>query len=71
MHLRKVENSPVRSKISVVDSGFKGYLQDKPMQEISETMEMDCVKFERGCKVILLVDPNGIHKNMMLKISSY
>ena len=26
-------------KISEVDSGFKGHLQDKPMQEILETMD--------------------------------
>ena len=39
MRLRKVENFPVRRKISEVDSGFKEHLQDKPMQEISETMD--------------------------------
>ena len=26
-------------KISEVDFGFKGHLQDKPMQEIQETMD--------------------------------
>ena len=39
MRLRKVENFPVRGKISGVDSGFKGQLQDKAMQEISETTD--------------------------------
>ena len=39
MRLHKVENIPVRGKISKVDSCFKGHLQDKPMQEISETMD--------------------------------
>ena len=39
MCLRKADNFPVRGKISEVDSGFKGHLQDKSMQEIPETME--------------------------------
>ena len=39
MCLRKGEIFPVRGKISEVDSGFKGHLQDKPMQSISETMD--------------------------------
>ena len=34
----KVENIPVRGKISEVNSCFKRHLQDKSMQEISETM---------------------------------
>ena len=38
MRLHKVENIPIRVKISEVDSCFKGHLQDKPMQEILETM---------------------------------
>ena len=38
MRLHKVENIPVRGKISEVDYRFKGHVQDKPMQEISETM---------------------------------
>ena len=38
MRLHKVENIPVRGKISEVDSCFKGHLQDKSMQEISEIM---------------------------------
>ena len=39
MRLCKFENFPVPGKISDVDSGFKGHLQDKPMQWISETMD--------------------------------
>ena len=39
MRLRKVENFPVLGKISEMDSGFIGHLQDKSMQEISETMD--------------------------------
>ena len=39
MHLRKVEHFPVRDKISEVGSDFKGHLEDKSMQEISETMD--------------------------------
>ena len=69
MRLRKVENFPVRCKIFEVDYGFKGHLQDKPMLEIMETM--DCVKLAQVCEVVLLIDPNGIHKNIILEISSY
>ena len=36
--MHKVENIPVRGKISEVNSCFKRHLQDKSMQEISETM---------------------------------
>ena len=32
---------------------------------------MDFVKFAQGWKVELLIDPNGIHKNIMLEITSY
>ena len=39
MRLRKVDNFPVRGKISEVDFGFKEHLQDKPMQERLETMD--------------------------------
>ena len=33
-------------------------------------MEMDCTKFAQGWEVVLLIDPNGIRKNM-LEITSY
>ena len=26
---------------------------------------MDCVKFAQGWEVVLLIDPNGIHQNML------
>ena len=29
---------------------------------------MDCVKFAQSWEVVLLIDPNGIHKNIMLKL---
>ena len=61
MCLRKFENFPVRGKISVVDSGLKGELQGKAMQEISEQWTMYCAKSEQGCAVVLLVHPNGMH----------
>ena len=32
---------------------------------------MDCVKFAQGWEVVLLLDPNDIHKNIMLEITSY
>ena len=32
---------------------------------------MDCVKFAQGWEVVLLIDPNGIHRNIMLEITSY
>ena len=32
---------------------------------------MDCVKFAQGWEVLLLADPNDIHKNIMLEITSY
>ena len=32
---------------------------------------MDCVKFAQGWEVLLLTDPNDIHKNIMLEITSY
>ena len=32
---------------------------------------MDCVEFAQGWEVVLLIDPNGIHKNIMLEITSY
>ena len=32
---------------------------------------MDCIKFAQGWEVVLLTDPNGIHKNIMLEITSY
>ena len=35
----KVESFPVRSKFYEVDSGFKGHLQNKPMQEISKFID--------------------------------
>ena len=44
-------------KISEVDFGFKGHLQDKPMQEIQKTMD------NGRCK--------GIHKDIVLEITSY
>ena len=44
MRLHKVENIRVRGKISEVDSCFKGHLQEKLMQEISETMNNELCK---------------------------
>ena len=32
---------------------------------------MDYVKFAQGWELVLLIDPNGIHKNIMLEITSY
>ena len=32
---------------------------------------MDCVRFAQGWEVVLLIDPNDIHKNIMLEITSY
>ena len=32
---------------------------------------MDCLKFVQGWEVVLPIDPNGIHRNIMLKITSY
>ena len=32
---------------------------------------MDYIKFAQGWEVVLLTDPNGIHKNIMLEITSY
>ena len=32
---------------------------------------MDCIKFAQGWEVVLLIDPNGIHKNIMVEITSY
>ena len=61
----------VGDKISEVDSSFKRHLQDKPMEEISETWTKGCVKFAQAREVVLLIDPNGIHKNVMLEITRY
>ena len=57
--MRKVGNFPVRGKISEVDFGLTGYLQDRAMQEILEAMKMYCVKSVQGCAVVLLIGPNG------------
>ena len=32
---------------------------------------MDCVKFAQGWEMVLLIDANGIHKNIMLERTSY
>ena len=32
---------------------------------------MDYVKFAQGWEVVLLIDPKGIHKNIILEIISY
>ena len=32
---------------------------------------MDCMKFAQGLEVVLLIDPNNIHKNIMLEITSH
>ena len=32
---------------------------------------MYCVKFAQVWEVVLPIDPNGIHKNIMLEITSY
>ena len=32
---------------------------------------MNRVKFAQGWEVVLLIDPNGIHKNIMLEMTSY
>ena len=32
---------------------------------------MECLKFAQGWEVVLLTDPSGIHKNIMLEITSY
>ena len=32
---------------------------------------MECIKFAQGWEVVLLIDPNGIHKNITLEITSY
>ena len=32
---------------------------------------MDCLKFAQSWEVVLLTDPTGIHKNIMLEITSY
>ena len=71
MRLRKIENFPVRGKFSEVDSGFKGPLQDKPMQEILVTMGNGLSKVPQDSEVVLLIDPNDIRKNIMVDITSY
>ena len=58
-------------KISVVDSGFKGHLQDKPMQEILETMDNGLCKVRTSLGSGITNYPNGIHKNVMLEITRY
>ena len=32
---------------------------------------VECVRFAQGWEVVLLIDPNDIHKNIMLEITSY
>ena len=32
---------------------------------------MDCIKFAQGWEVVLLIDPNNIHKSIMLEITSH
>ena len=71
MRLRKIENFPVRGKFSEADSGFKGTLQDKPMQEILVTMDNGLCKVPQDSEVVLLIDPNAIRKNIMLDITSH
>ena len=71
MRLRKVENFPVRGIISELDSSFKGQLQESQCKKYRKLWTMDCVKFAQGWEVLLLADPNDIHKNIMLEITSY
>ena len=33
--------------------------------------KMDCIKFAQGWEVVLLIDPNDKHKNIILEITSY
>ena len=44
MRLFKVDPFPIRGKLYEVDTGFKGHLEDKPMQEISKTMDSGMCK---------------------------
>ena len=69
--MRKIENFPVRRKIFEVGYAFKGHCktrQRKKYRNISEIL--DCAKFTEGWEVVLLIDPNGIHKNIFLEIST-
>ena len=69
--MRKIENFPVRGKIFEVGYTFKGHCktrQRKKYRNISEIL--DCAKFTEGWEVVLLIDPNGIHKNILLEISN-
>ena len=69
--MRKIENFPVRGKIFEVGYASKEHCktrQRKKYQNISEIL--DCAKFAQGWEVVLLIDPNGIHKNILLEISN-
>ena len=69
--MRKVENFPVRGKISEVGYAFKRHCKTRQRKKYWKVSEiLSYAKFAQGWKVVLLIDPNGIHKNILLEISS-
>ena len=50
---------------------LKGTCNTSQGRKYQKLWRMDCVKFAQGWKVALLIDFNDIHKNTMLKITSY
>ena len=61
MRLHKVKNTPA----------LKDTCKTSQCRKYRKLWTMDCVKFAQVWEVVLLIDPNGIHKNIMLKITSY
>ena len=64
VRLCKVENFSVCGKISQVDSTLKGTCRTSQSKKYRKLWRIDRVKFAQGWKVVLLIDPNDIHKKI-------
>ena len=72
MHLRKVENFPVlEKKIQKWTPALKDTLTISQCKKYRTLWTIDCIKFAQVWEVVLLIYPNGIRKNIKLKIISY
>ena len=67
--MRKIENFTVCGKIFEVGYAFKGHCKTRQRKKYRNIAEiLDCAKFTQGSEEVLLIDPNGIHKNILLEL---
>ena len=71
MRLDKVENFLSVAKCLKWTQALKDTCKTRQYKKYWKLWTMNRVKFAQGWEVVLLIDPNGIHKNIMLEMTSY